>query len=110
VAGHRARAVELVHRVPCKPAPNQSTAVWLWAVNIGCATASAFPVEAMLPSQDGEDPGACGDLVDGHGRCRTLAGFTCRVRELRDFAQGGFHARCASDRDPFQVLELDYEY
>ena len=54
---------EFVHYQPCAP-PNSSDAaadITMWAVNVGCATATAFPVDTLVGDAE-RATGPCGDI------------------------------------------------
>jgi hypothetical protein len=101
--------VELVHFQPCAPNPDQRS---LWAINLACATAIAFPVQELIGDINDKNP-PCGESPDTLSRpttCRPVAGFTCRARSVLFEPDYGFHARCINDRDPTSALEMDVDY
>jgi hypothetical protein len=108
---HPRGATEFVHYRPCLPPNSQTGTVTMWAINLDCHTATAFPVDA-LNTDDKTGVGPCGrDPWTVNGRsvaCAPVAGFVCRVRAADIEPDGGWHARCVQQRDGFGALELDY--
>ena len=52
-------SVELVHFVPCRPPAVSDLEISLWAINLDCAAARAFPIPELV-----------GDEANGTGPCR----------------------------------------
>jgi hypothetical protein len=104
---HPTAAIELVHRRPCRPASHADD-ISLWAINVDCQIASAFPVAKLLP--DKSDNGPCGDLYDLTRAltCTSVAGFTCTARPSYRSSFYEIDAQCLADQDRFEALELEW--
>jgi hypothetical protein len=79
----------------------------LWAINLGCAQAVAFPYLELVGSPDGTQP--CGgdeDTIEHPITCAPVDGFTCRLWPPTGPDLGSFLARCREDADPFVGLEV----
>jgi hypothetical protein len=115
LAGVRCRlragaSVELVHHVPCRPPAGADMS--LWAINLSCAAAGAFPV-AELAGDDATATGPCGtalDLIERPTTCRSIGGFTCKVRSGDAPAAVVILGLCVRDEDRASALEFDYDF
>ena len=113
--GKPTRTVELVQYRPCVAPKTHAETFRLWAINLPCQNATAFPIEELgLADDSGQDTGAaCAPppaLEFGeHKTCRPLAGFTCTVT-VGDFGPvtEGFRGRCSEDENPFHALRFEY--
>ena len=109
------RTVELVQYLPCVAPKTHADTFRLWAINLPCQNAMAFPIDELgLVDYSGQDAGAaCAPPpaleVGEHKTCRPLAGFTCTVT-VRDFGPvaEGFRGRCREHENPFHELRFDY--
>jgi hypothetical protein len=106
--------VELVHLEPCRPPRVPAFSMDLWAINLECATATAFPVLELIGDREGlEDAGPCGTalaFLDRTVICRSVGGFTCRVRPGDFNPNVGFLARCLRDGDAATGIEFAYDF
>jgi hypothetical protein len=103
-------SAEFAHQLPCRGP--EDARMSLWAINLDCTTAASFPIDTLVPPD--ESDGACGDVdlafLERPTTCRSVAGFTCRVRDSSRGASNGFHALCPADSDPFRAIEFDYRF
>jgi hypothetical protein len=105
-------SVELVHYAPCRPPTVSHVVVSLWAINLDCAAAAAFPVAELVGDQE-NGTGPCGtDLasVERPTTCRSAGGFTCRVRPGDAPAAIVILGRCVRDADAVSAFEFDYDF
>ena len=89
----------------------------LWATNLDCPSATAFPVESLGLSDHAEEaetepcPNVTSLTVNERVTCRSVAGFTCTLR-VPDFgaAASGYRGSCRQDQNPFNALHFDYVF
>ena len=105
-------AVELVHYVPCPPPAVPELEIRLWAINLDCAVAAAFPVAELL-GDDVNGTGPCGSelgFIERPTTCRSVGGFTCRVQPNDVDAAIVIPGRCVRDQDPVSAFEFEYDF
>ena len=99
---------ELVHYNPCGPPKSSDPAadITMWAVNVGCATAAAFPVDTLVGDTE-RATGPCGDIYSlpfTSTACSPVAGYACRARNADFGPEAGFYAVCVQQLDGFRAL------
>ena len=102
--------LEFVHRRPCKPPRSRAPDVFAWSINVDCSAATGYPVDSLLPDDQGHGP--CGEDVfisQGKVRCHSVAGYSCTLTPTTFGPDLGFRAVCTNDTDRFQAIQLDYE-
>jgi hypothetical protein len=103
---------ELVHYQPCPPPKtSQGGDVLMWAINLDCQAATAFPVDTLIGDPD-NGTGPCGDIFSLDAKsvaCNPVAGYVCRARIAYFGPDSGSRARCVEQQDGFRALEFDYD-
>jgi hypothetical protein len=106
---HPRGLVELVHYEPCRPpAHNANEDITIWAVNVDCSVAAAFPVHQLIGDPE-HDTGPCGAiyfLTFISKPCTPVGGFVCRARNADFGSEAGFYAVCVEQSDGFRALVL----
>ena len=105
--------MEFVHYEPCaRPTtPNDEADVWMWAINLDCATATAFPVATLIGELD-PPSGPCDPILKVPGKnvsCAPVAGFVCQARGIWFTSGTEVRARCVDSGDGFRALEFRYD-
>jgi hypothetical protein len=102
---------EFVHYQPCTPPKSDNDAsIMMWGVNLDCAAAAAFPIDALIGDRDPEtetDTGPCGttyDLPFKAVTCTPVGGYACRARNADFGGEPGFYAVCVQQQDAFRAL------
>lgn len=106
---HPGGVAELVHFQPCAPPkPANNADITIWGVNLGCAAAAAFPVDALVGDIE-TDTGPCGGIYDLPFKavtCTAVGGYACRARNADFGGESGFYAVCVQQQDGFRALVL----
>jgi hypothetical protein len=109
---HPGGVAELVHFQPCGPPKSSNGAdVTMWAVNLDCATASAFPVDGLLGDPE-SGTGPCSAINNQSYKasaCSSVGGYACRARSVQYDGGSGFYAVCVQQHDGFRGLVFYYE-
>jgi hypothetical protein len=111
LVAHPHGLTEFVHYQPCpKPKVPQGGDITMWAINLDCKTAAAFPIAALIGDPDRETGPCHGSIYLLEGTpmdCDPVAGFVCEARTANFEPDGGWHARCVRQRDGFAAIEID---
>ena len=110
---HPGGVAELVHFQPCSARTSGNGAdITMWAVNLECAAASAFPVDGLLGDpESGTGPcRAINELSYKASACSPLGGYVCRARTVEYEGASGFYAVCVQEHDGFRALVFYYEF
>jgi hypothetical protein len=111
LTAHPGGLTEFVHYQPCpQPRVPQGDDLTMWAINLRCKTAAAFPIATLIDELE-RASGRCDGSVYGPGKpahCAAIAGFVCQARSEDSYGLvGGWHAHCGRQRDSFGAIEID---